>query len=329
MSLITRCPACETLFKVVPDQLRISEGWVRCGQCDEIFDASYHLLPDPLAEVHADAPDAALAELPPLELDFDLGLDAQLDDVPEAWSQANHPVIEAQEPLATVPLAPEQTFLPEPAFESALAMQALNDIPALAPHPVVDMADKDAVAVADVPDTTLDGIAFLNGKKSDLAAPSHWHRVIGWVLGGLLLFGLWVQVMVHERDRIVARAPGLTPVLQALCKPLQCTLSPLRQLDAIVVESASFIKLNGDTYRLNFTVKNTAATTLAVPVIELTLTNLGDQAVVRRVFLAAEMGIDLSAMAPGSEWSASLPLEVKLAEAGDAVAGYRVLAFYP
>jgi len=44
MSLITRCPACETLFKVVPDQLRISDGWVRCGQCEEVFDASRNLL---------------------------------------------------------------------------------------------------------------------------------------------------------------------------------------------------------------------------------------------------------------------------------------------
>src|ERR1035437_945547 len=47
MSQITRCPACQTLFRVVPDQLRISEGWVRCGQCDEIFDATLRLLPDP------------------------------------------------------------------------------------------------------------------------------------------------------------------------------------------------------------------------------------------------------------------------------------------
>ena len=42
MSLITRCPACQTLFKVVPDQLRVSGGWVRCGMCDEIFDAASH-----------------------------------------------------------------------------------------------------------------------------------------------------------------------------------------------------------------------------------------------------------------------------------------------
>jgi len=51
MSLITQCPACSTMFRVVPDQLRISEGWVRCGQCDEVFDANAHLrgLDEPLS----------------------------------------------------------------------------------------------------------------------------------------------------------------------------------------------------------------------------------------------------------------------------------------
>ena len=43
MSQITCCPSCGTKFKVVADQLRISEGWVRCGQCKEIFDASAHM----------------------------------------------------------------------------------------------------------------------------------------------------------------------------------------------------------------------------------------------------------------------------------------------
>jgi predicted Zn finger-like uncharacterized protein len=43
MRLITQCPACSTVFRVVPDQLRISEGWVRCGHCDEVFDGNAHL----------------------------------------------------------------------------------------------------------------------------------------------------------------------------------------------------------------------------------------------------------------------------------------------
>jgi predicted Zn finger-like uncharacterized protein len=39
-TLITSCPACGVRFKLVPDQLKVSDGWVRCGQCREIFDAS-------------------------------------------------------------------------------------------------------------------------------------------------------------------------------------------------------------------------------------------------------------------------------------------------
>jgi len=43
MSQITRCPSCATMFKVVADQLRISDGWVRCGHCKQVFDASSNL----------------------------------------------------------------------------------------------------------------------------------------------------------------------------------------------------------------------------------------------------------------------------------------------
>ena len=43
MSYTTRCPACGTMFKVVPDQLKISDGWVRCGHCADVFDATLYL----------------------------------------------------------------------------------------------------------------------------------------------------------------------------------------------------------------------------------------------------------------------------------------------
>lgn len=39
MSLATSCPSCGTIFKVVEDQLKVSEGWVRCGHCHEVFNA--------------------------------------------------------------------------------------------------------------------------------------------------------------------------------------------------------------------------------------------------------------------------------------------------
>jgi predicted Zn finger-like uncharacterized protein len=39
MSLATRCIHCGTIFKIVEDQLKVSEGWVRCGRCQEVFNA--------------------------------------------------------------------------------------------------------------------------------------------------------------------------------------------------------------------------------------------------------------------------------------------------
>lgn len=39
MSLATRCIHCGTIFKIVEDQLKVSQGWVRCGRCHEVFNA--------------------------------------------------------------------------------------------------------------------------------------------------------------------------------------------------------------------------------------------------------------------------------------------------
>ncbi|MDR3004154.1 MAG: zinc-ribbon domain-containing protein [Acidovorax sp.] len=74
MSLITTCPSCGTRFRVVADQLRISEGWVRCGQCQDVFDAGQHLdaapaqaevLPPPEpAPAHVPAPVPTIAAVP-------------------------------------------------------------------------------------------------------------------------------------------------------------------------------------------------------------------------------------------------------------------------
>ncbi|WP_341314255.1 DUF3426 domain-containing protein [Paraburkholderia sp. IMGN_8] len=43
MLLATRCPFCETVFRLQPAQLALRRGLVRCGHCDEVFDASSSL----------------------------------------------------------------------------------------------------------------------------------------------------------------------------------------------------------------------------------------------------------------------------------------------
>lgn len=51
MALTTRCPQCGTSFKVVPDQLRVRNGLVRCGACSTVFDGRACLLPESGAPV--------------------------------------------------------------------------------------------------------------------------------------------------------------------------------------------------------------------------------------------------------------------------------------
>jgi predicted Zn finger-like uncharacterized protein len=79
MSLATRCSACGTIFRVVEDQLRVSDGWVRCGRCAEVFDARAQLF-----DIDREAPPPWPAEAPPAPAAQTLAPIGQPHDTPEA-----------------------------------------------------------------------------------------------------------------------------------------------------------------------------------------------------------------------------------------------------
>jgi hypothetical protein len=76
------------------------------------------------------------------------------------------------------------------------------------------------------------------------------------------------------------------------------------------------------------TLKSSAATELATPAVELTLTDAQDQPILRRVLQPSDLGL-VPVLAPQGELSASLPVSVTLEQGAARVAGYRLLAFYP
>lgn len=64
-NLATRCPACGTVFRVTQAQLRESEGWVRCGRCNGVFNAAEVMFDvDSGAAVPLDGPPVAAGLLP-------------------------------------------------------------------------------------------------------------------------------------------------------------------------------------------------------------------------------------------------------------------------
>ena len=149
--------------------------------------------------------------------------------------------------------------------------------------------------------------------------------VLGIVLVAAML-ALAMQVAVQERDRIVAMDARARPWLMQLCAPLQCEIAPRRQISDVVIDSSSFNKARGDSYQLTLAMKSKAHIPLAMPAVELTLTDAQDQPVLRRVLLPADMGAPAELSALG-EWSTSV--SVVVTTGGARVAGYRLLAFYP
>ena len=321
MSLITRCPACGTMFKVVPDQLRISEGWVRCGQCAEVFDASAWLQGD---DVLAKASQPESAALPRQE--------AAADDAgPESEAFASSLNTEIDESLLSE--APDSALLEDAA--QALVEHPLDRPFELrredAPHSSQGQAAEIEVPLrsAPEPESELEALSFIR----DARRTESWRRpgVRAALLVLLLALGalLAVQVALHDRDRLAAANPGLAPWLARLCAPLRCTLEPPRQIDALSIDSSSFNKLGTGAYRVNVTLKNQAATRVAMPALELTLTDGQDQALVRRVVMPDELGVNATVIAASSEWAGSFGLAVAANELSSRIAGYRLLAFYP
>ena len=51
--MLTRCPACQTVFRLRPEQLHARRGEVRCGHCFHPFNAIEHALEQPAAEAPA------------------------------------------------------------------------------------------------------------------------------------------------------------------------------------------------------------------------------------------------------------------------------------
>lgn len=346
-SLVTRCPACSTHFKVVPDQLRISDGWVRCGQCDEVFDAQANMQPSvensasgadagpmgahacsgtdgavdvgpaPVDDAVAPASTPLSAADVPLSEQSDAGVDEEPVSSP---AQDTGPLVVADAAVEDVPWRGESVDLAAPVIE--VDAIPVEDILSAEPAPSVpsSMEPEDAGGTDFQP-------SFLQYPKPSSQPSRHWVRFVSLAILGLLFL---LQVVVQQRDRIAATEPAFTPGLELLCQVVGCQIAPLRQIESIVIESSSFIKVKADVYRLSFSIKNTAPVPLALPFAELALTDLRDQSVLRRVLAPSEYGAQAQTLVPGEELTLVVPLAVKATPpVGDKVTGYRLLVFYP
>jgi predicted Zn finger-like uncharacterized protein len=304
----TRCPGCQTTFRVTPEQLKVRAGKVRCGKCQAVFNALDSLVEEsdpslvsqpPAMSPHVDAP--AIADIAINEVDI-------LLEAPAEPEPALPPATETQEPVTPVGEPLSEAEAQELAKSSGLIVpRETTEIPGYS--------------------------KWAEGVMSSPASHSPG-RNTSWpftMAALLLVLALAGQLVFHFRSEIAVAAPSLRPALEALSEALGSGIPLPRHAELVSIETSD---LQADPSRSNLlvlqaTLRNRAAYGQAYPLLELSLTDTQDNAIARRVFPPDEY---LSSKNPADQpFPANADIAVRLwIETKDiSAAGYRLYVFYP
>lgn len=325
MSLVTTCPACGTRFRVRPEQLAAHRGDVRCGQCDHVFNALEQL-------------DQALTPSTASPIDSGLPQDntSAAEAMPQDRPDENAPAI------ATDPALPEFKDTEETPEDTAAEAHPEADagvelLPANRngqtlqddlPDEITPLPAAPAPAVTAKAGSTLSPATVLAVHQSSGRSGYPW--LLG-LTGLLLILSAVAQLSYFMRTELAAMYPALRPALERACAEVGCSVALPRNIHLLAIDDSD-LQEDVDYQNvivLSSTLINNAPYDQAFPSLELTLTDLGDQPVLRRKFSPSEylpaQHTAAAGMHPGEEVRVRLSLSVE----GIRPTGYRVYLVYP
>ena len=336
----TRCPDCQTVFRVTPEQLKARAGKVRCGHCQGVFNALDSLLEEtPAPQVATPArspvvaaePGAALPRATPF-----VGEDTP-PGIEPAFSEPTCSEPAFSEPIFADPAPAAQTAI-EPTLHEPTAGEAALSEPALAEPQLTESAAQElgkATGLIMPRETTeIPGYSkWTEGVMAAPVAPATEKAASGlFTFAALLLVvALAGQLVFRFRSEIAITLPSLRPALELLCRAVDADLPLPRHVELVSIETSDLQSdpARGNLLVLNATLRNRANYGQAYPALELTLTDTQDGAIARRVFAPTEY---LPAKIPaGQPFAANAEVAVRLwIEANEiSAAGYRLYVFYP
>lgn len=321
MTQITTCPQCKTRFRVTTEQLAARRGDVRCGCCTHIFNAYATLAAEtPEPEAPAPQPQAALEETH--------------QPVPEAEETAleSFPVEETETlpEESAVEIRVETSAESEAVAEPSAPAQAPQAETRIEPEPEPESTAEIRVVRVQPPPLTIE--TRISPDSPKYGPPPKPRHAWPWVLASLLLLaGLAGQSVYFLRDTIAASYPPTRPMLEQACAHLQCRIGLPQQHDLLNIESSD---LHADPARANIvvltsTLRNRALHVQAYPTLELTLTNIKDEMVARRIFTPREYVQKAESITQGIPAKGDVAVKL-LMDLGELKAeGYRLYLFYP
>lgn len=299
--MLTRCPACTTHFRVTPEQLKARTGRVRCGECQNVFNALDSLIEEPVA---MSAP-AAAAGVPPAPTP---------GRVPEVREQTSAPPPEPPQPST-----PELRGAAGPQAVGPLAEEPAAGPPAA--EPGVAGVDRAVAAATDADDWS---ITF----PEPPPPPRRWP----WVIGSLVAFAaLVLQALLAFRVELAVLLPEVRPALVALCDIADCDVGLPTKIGLVGIEGSDLHPDGGHQGRLvlTATLKNRAPFAQQFPHLELTLTDTADQTIARKVLAPMDYLPPATSVANGMRAGADVTVTVGIDSDKIAASGYRLYVFYP
>jgi predicted Zn finger-like uncharacterized protein len=290
MKMLTRCPECATAFRVSTEQLSVRDGYVRCGQCSTVFDAS-----------------AAL------KLEIDLGRPDSAMDVQRDASDAAVPAApERPAPFAPRSLPPERNLaaeFPESALQISLTEPERVSAPDEGP------ADEGEAAFGFGPDS---------GQR-DRRATVLWTAasvVMGVVLAGQAIYTWRSELAAHFGLRPLRE--GACRVFGCVIPlPQRAEFITIESSDLAPERGAAGV------LTLSGVLRNRAGFTQAQPALELTLTDAQDRPLARRVLLSPEYLDEDAAREAAFPAASELSFKVHLDAASLNASGFRLNVFFP
>jgi predicted Zn finger-like uncharacterized protein len=333
--MLTRCPHCQTQFRVRAEQLTIRQGRVRCGVCQQAFNA-LESLRDEIVAAPTEIP--AFTRVDPHhwaahEISAPPGEESASPTPAVSTMQVASPA-EADEASAPVSAAPEEVQKPEPASAPGRRLEEAE----AAPEPEMRLEEQataeptmgfqqteEAQTTPDDAAAASDALPRTPSVPAAPASPRRWPWAAGSVALALLLVAQLVYIF---RSELAVSAPASRPFLISACETLGCSVPrPLRP-DLMGIETSDLAP-DGDKLRLSATLKNHASYAQDYPYLEITLTDTQDAALVKKALAPADYlpaGLDVAAgFPPGGEINVNLLLTV----ADVSPVGYRLYLFYP
>jgi len=182
------------------------------------------------------------------------------------------------------------------------------------------------------PTTLAQQVRFVDELTDEVpVAPRRRRGWLGFLLATVLALTLLAQAVYYFRVELFARLPGLKPILAEHCRLPVCAVALPRKADQIAIESS---ELEADPVQTNVVmlhvlVHNRAPYAQAHPSLELTLTNLQDQAIARRVFQPADYLKNGDNEKLGIPANRDFDIRLRLDTTDLNPSGYRLFLFYP